>query len=117
LDFSLLIEATNPEGAQALVDGLAQSLTYFDDEVEVSTDEIGSSTVQVITVSSSSDVPFPIEIVFGASDDVFVFGTPRMAEAALNPGEGLAGDASYVEMQSYALENPVNIYYLAGEGL
>lgn len=117
MDFSLLIEATDPEAAQALVDGLAQSLTYFDDEFEVSTDEIGSSTVQVITVPTSSDVPFPIEIVFGASEDVFVFGTPRMAEAALNPGEGLAGDASYVEMQSYTLENPVNIYYLAGEGL
>jgi hypothetical protein len=118
VDFSLLIEATDPEAAQALVDGLAQSLSFFEeDNFTLTIEEIGSTTAQVISVPPSDDMPFPVEFVFGASEDVFVIGTPRMAEAALDPDEGLAADPSYVEMQSYALENPVNVYYLAGEGL
>lgn len=119
VDFSFIVEVTDPEAAQAVVDGLVRALSNFgdDEDFELSTEEFGSTTAQVITIPESADTPFPIEFVFGASEEVFVFGTPRMAEAALDPDDGLASDASYVEMQSYALENPVNVYYLAGEGL
>jgi hypothetical protein len=118
VDFSLLIEATDPDAAQAFVDGLRIGLFELTSSDFALTEEtFGDVTAQVITLSPSDDMPFPLQIVFGASDEVFAIGTPRFAEAAFNPGDGLADDPSYVEMQSFALDTPSTLYYVAGEGL
>lgn len=117
VEFGILIEATNADAAQAVVDGLAQALTMAaSSEFVLTEDTFGDVTAQVITIPSGN-MPFPVQIVFGASNDVFAIGTPRMAEAAFNPGDGLAADPSYIEMQSYALDTPSVLYYAAGEGL
>jgi hypothetical protein len=117
VEFGILIEATDPTAAQAVVDGIAQALTLSSNgEFTLTEETIGDVTAQVITIPADG-LPFPVEIVFGASNQVFAIGTPRMAEAAFNPGDGLAADPSYVEMQSFALDAPTALYYAAGEGL
>jgi hypothetical protein len=117
LEFSLLIEAVDPAAAQGLVDGIAQALTMSGgNEFTLTEETFGDVTAQVMTVPAGN-LPFPVEIVFGASEEVFAIATPRMAEAAFNPDEGLTADPSYIEMQSYALDAPNTVYYLAGEGM
>ena len=117
-DFSFLIEATDADAAQAVVDGIAQSLVAFGgDSYTVEEVTIGDTTAQSIHIPTNDELPFPIEIVLGASDEVFVVGTPRMAEAALNPGDGLAADPNYVEMQTFTLPEPRAVAYLSGEEL
>lgn len=117
VEFGFLVEATDAEAAQAVVDGIAQALSMVSsDDFTLTEETFGDVTAQVIS-ASDDDLPFPVEFVFGASDEVFIFGTPRMAEAALNPGDGLAADPSYVEMQEFALDEPTTLYYLSGEGL
>lgn len=117
VEFGFLVEATDAEAAQAVVDGIAQALSMVSsDDFTLTEETFGDVTAQVIS-ASDDDLPFPVEFVFGASDEVFIFGTPRMAEAALNPGDGLAADPSYVEMQEFALDEPTALYYLSGEGL
>lgn len=118
LDFSLLIEATDPEAAQAFVDGLTRSLSLFgEDSATVETETIGDTVAQIVQIPPSDDVPFPIEIGFGASENVFVVGTPRMLRAALNPDGGLASDPHYQDMQISALPNTQVLYYLSGATL
>jgi hypothetical protein len=117
-DFSFLIDVTDPDAAEALVEGLTQSLVAFGgDSYTVEEEVIGDTTAQHIQFPPSDDLPFPIDIILGASADVFVVGTPRMVEAALNPGDGLAGDPRYLEMQSFALPEPRGVVYLSGEEL
>jgi hypothetical protein len=117
IDFGLLVEVTDPAAAQAVVDGMAQALgTFSGSDFTLTEEEIGDVTAQVITIPPSGS-PFPIEIIFGASDEVFAIATPRVAEAAFNPSEGLTSDPAYMEMQEFVLDEPMSVFYLAGEGL
>ena len=117
VEFGILIEATDAAAAQAVVDGIAMALSSAGSgDFTLTEDTFGDVTAQVITIPADG-LPFPVEIVFGASNEVFAIGTPRMAEAAFNPGDGLAADPSYIEMQAFALDAPTTLYYAAGEGL
>lgn len=119
-EIGFLAEVTDPAAAQAVVDGLAEMLTVLsEDRFTIEPVEIGGVTAQhvEIPVTEDSNTPFPIEFIFGASDEVFVIGTPRAARAALDPTEGLASDPVFVEMQTATLPDTSVLYYVAGEGL
>ncbi|PJF27756.1 MAG: hypothetical protein CUN53_02850 [Phototrophicales bacterium] len=125
VDFGILIDASaNPDGAAALVEGLKSALTFAARQTPANsgtritlTDETigGNAAVSVNIVDRS--LPFPIELVIGASADVFVIGTRAAAEAALNPGAGLDSDPAFQEALRYALADTVQLQYLAGAPL
>jgi ABC-type glycerol-3-phosphate transport system substrate-binding protein len=124
LDFGLLISAqANPEGAAALVDGLEQALEFAaaqlpegsSTELRLSSENIGGTDVVVATVFDRS-LPFPLELVIGANDAVFVLGTRAAAEAALNPTNPLTSDPLFQEAARYLLPNTTQVQYLSGVG-
>ncbi|MBK8027289.1 MAG: DUF3352 domain-containing protein [Chloroflexi bacterium] len=117
VDFAVTLEATDPAAAQALVDGLANGLENLPvDEVSVTREDIGGANALVITVNSS-DVPFPLELVLAANDQVFSMGTRRYVTFAMQPGEGLDTDPAFQEAAATLLPNASAVLYAAGEGL
>ncbi|MFQ3567607.1 MAG: DUF3352 domain-containing protein [Aggregatilineales bacterium] len=118
IDFSLLIEATDPERARNLVSAISNSLRQFASaDLRVSQEQIAGEMSTVLTIPPSFDVPFPIEIIAAANDEVFVIGTRAYVEAALSDGPGITADPSFIEMQAYLVDQPVSVLYAAGEGL
>ena len=122
VDFGILIDArANPDNAAALVEGLKNALTFAARQVPadsgttitVADENIGGNAGVSATIVDRS-LPFPIELVIGASADVFVIGTRAAAEAALNPGAGMDSDPAYQEALGYALADTVQLQYLAG---
>src|SRR5690606_10524907 len=70
VEFGFLVEATDAEAAQAVVDGIAQALSMVSsDDFTLTEETFGDVTAQVIS-ASDDDLPFPVEFVFGASDEV-----------------------------------------------
>lgn len=121
VDFGFIVDASgNPEAAQEFASGLTNSLTLFSgsagDDVQITQEEIAGTTATVIRISAP-DLPMPIELVIGANENVFVLGTPDVAEAAFAGDGGLPSDAQFVEALSYALPNPSSLAYAAGAGL
>lgn len=118
IDFSLLIEATDPARARNLVSAISNSLRQFASaDLRVSQEQIAEEIATVLTIPPSFDVPFPIEIIAAANDEVFVIGTRTYVEAALSGGPGLTADPYFTEMQAYLVDEPVSVLYAAGEGL
>ncbi len=118
IDFSLLIEATDPARARNLVSAIGSSLRQFASaELRVSQETIAGEMATVLTIPASFDVPFPIEIITAANDEVFVIGTRAYVEAALSDGPGITADPYFIEMQAYLVDEPASVLYAAGEGL
>jgi hypothetical protein len=125
VDFGILVDARpNPDGAAALVNGLKNALDFAARQlpadsttsITVTDETIGGNPAVSVSIADPS-LPFPIELVTGASADVFVIGTRAAAEAALNPRAGLDGDPAFQEALRYALEDTVQLQYLAGAPL
>lgn len=122
VDFGILIDArADPDNAAALVEGLKSALTFAARQIPadsgttitVADESIGGNAGVSATIVDRS-LPFPIELVIGASADVFVIGTRAAAEAALDPGAGLDSDPAYQEALGYALADTLQLHYLAG---
>jgi hypothetical protein len=125
VDFGILIDATaDPDGAAALVEGLKSALTFAARQtpansgtrITVTDETIGGNAAVSVSIVDRS-LPFPIELVVGASADVFAMGTRAAVEAALNPGVGLDSDPAFQEALRYALPDTVQLQYLAGAPL
>ncbi len=119
VEFGLLLEATNPERATAVVAGLrrfAEMMAADNDAIRVESAVEGGVEVLRVTIDTP-EAPFDVVLLAGASDTVFVFGTQRMVTAALAPSSGLDSDPLYQEAAAYLLENPAQVWYFAGEPL
>lgn len=122
VDFGIAIEATDGAAAQRTVEGLTQgllkALEMADAEeaasVEVTQETIGGANVTVITIqpSDSSDMPYPVDILMGANDQVFALGTRNAVNAILAPSNNLADDANFAEAAGYILANASSVLYL-----
>jgi hypothetical protein len=125
VDFGILVDARpNPDSAAALVNGLKNAFDFAARQlpagsvtsITVRDETIGGSPAVSISIADPS-LPFPIELVTGASADVFVIGTRAAAEAALNARAGLDSDPAFQEALRYALADTVQLQYLAGAPL
>lgn len=116
LDFGFVVEVSDPEVSAALVKGITNAVKMAQ-EVTTSNETIGGVEALVITVPPSRDLPFPVEIVVAANNDVFFIGTRDAARASLNPDGGLPSDPFYQEASAYLLDQPSYVLYLAGDGL
>jgi len=127
VNFGLLINASaDPEKAAGLVEGLNNALDLVaaqmnadensTGEIALTTETIGGVDVTVVTLTDRS-LPFPIELVIGSSDAVFMLGTRAAAEAAFAPDGSLLDDPAFQEAAAYILPDAVQVHYLAGGGL
>lgn len=118
VDFAVTIAATDPAAASAVVEGLANGLKDFPAEgVTITREEIAGANALVVTIQTK-DMPFPVELVMAANDQVFSLGTRRYVTFALNPvGNGLDSDPAFIEAGGYGLANPEQMLYFAGAGL
>lgn len=117
-EFGLIIDASaDPEAAQTFASGISGTIAQFaGEELVVTTEEIGDATVTVLTITTE-DMPFPIELILGADDEVLFVGTRRMAETAFTLEGGLIADPDFAEAWSYALTDVNYLLYLAGAPL
>jgi len=109
----LVIKATDPAKAQALVDGIGNALTQFGANagVTVAREEIAGTNAVVITTPAVAPAP-AVELVLAANDSVFVFGTRQAATAALQGDGGLSGAARYVaSTDSILLPGATTVWY------
>lgn len=127
INFGLLVDASaNPEAAAALVGGLTNAFEFAASqtsanensptEIVLSVEMIGGVEVSVVTITDRS-LPIPIELVYGANNDVFVFGTRGAAQAAFAPESTLLDDPDFQEAGAYILPDSTQVHYLAGGSL
>jgi hypothetical protein len=133
VDFGLAIEATDPAAAQNMVEGLTRGLNQTlamaglsdnatqepdnpQPEVEITSEEVAGANVTVVTITASN-MPWPVELLMGANDDVFAFGTRNAVTAILAPDGGLPSNPEFARAQAFMLDNPVSLGWLGTEGL
>ncbi len=115
-DFAIVIDASaDPSAAQAFAAGLSGTLAQFADgeNLIATTDTIDGVDVTVLTIIAP-DLPFPVEIIMGASDEVFYLGTRGYATTAFTLENGLIADPDFVEGWGYALQDANYFLYASG---
>jgi hypothetical protein len=133
LDFGVVIEATDPAAARALVAQLADRLPALIAEsevgeeltVSVTTEAIGDGQAAVLVVEPGTRDMLPLtlqvlvgeEFLVGANDAVLALGTRAAVTAALAPAEGLASSAAFSAAQPYLVDGAATLAYIAPEGV
>ncbi len=117
LDFGIAFQVTDADAAQTLYTGLSDSLsTFAAQNATVTSETLASGADALVLTFDDSDMPFPVELLIAKNDSVFVIGTRRMVEAAVNPQNGLDNDETFVEADATVLDNADAVMYLAGNG-
>jgi len=131
VDFGLAIEATDPAAAQNMVEGLARGLNQTltmaglsgdateepgNPKVEIASEDLNGTDVTVITITAPN-MPWTIELLMAANDNVFALGTRSAVTAILNPDGGLPSNPEFVRSQAFMLDNPTSLAWLGTEGL
>ncbi|MDX2161018.1 MAG: DUF3352 domain-containing protein [bacterium] len=120
LEFGLIVEATNATQAETVFDGLRttleQSAENNPDQLAITESSEAGQRLLVAAVQTP-DLPFPVELAVGLSDQVFAIGTAQVVQHALNPVNSLADDPLFNEAAANVLPNASQVWYLAGEPL
>lgn len=114
LELGLVVEATAPEQASALVNGVEQLFTMLG--MAVTQETVGGASAVVISVTDPT-LSAPVEILVGANDRVLVIGTRASATAILQGEGGLDSAGLFVEAWRTVLDNPTMVWYAAPDGL
>lgn len=121
INFGLLLSVNDPAVTSTLVENLTNTFRALPaDEstiIDIGSETFGGNEVSVITITSTRDLPFPLEIVIGGDEEVFFLGTPDYARAALSPDGGLLSDPQYQEASAQVLEQERSLLYMASAGL
>ncbi len=117
VDFGIAFQVTDTDAAQALFDGLTASLSSFADKnATITTETLESGVDALVLTVDNSDMPFPVELLVAKNDNVFVAGTRRMVEAAIDPQSSLDTDGIFTTADTTVLDNANAVLYLAGSG-
>ena len=114
------MQAVEPDKAQALVAALSDWLP-----VALAEDENTDATLTLETIGGHGTIVVsipegglpPLEVLIGASEDVFAVGTRSIVTAALDPGDSLAGQTAYARARGYALPGANGFVYLSQAGV
>jgi hypothetical protein len=116
-EMGFIAEASNGQGAQAVVDALTRTATGF--EINATTETFGSGSALVIP-SNAETTGFAhpaLDVVVGAGNGLLMVGTRGAAESVLNGSEGLADDPIYQAASAYFLPQTQVMLYLSGAPL
>ena len=128
VDIGLAVEVTDPAAAANAVAGLATGFDRLGALVAVGADEdnnvsfeitsesIAGTDVTVMTLETD-EIPWPVELLMGANDEVFALGTRNAVQAILARDGGLPSNAYFASTQNLALDNTYAQYFLGIEGL
>ncbi len=122
IDFALLLEVEDADAfasANRVVDAIETTLIdlapTFEGEVNLSMgrEEIGGANAVVVTIiDATGTVPFPIELIFGATDSVFAVGTRNSATSAFNGDGNLTANPAYAAASEVFLLAQEQIWYV-----
>ena len=82
----------------------------------VSSETMVGTDVTVLTIKDSQ-LPWPVELLLAANDDVFAFGTRSAVQTILSRDGGLSSNPAYVRAQDFVLKDNVSLVYLGTDGL
>ena len=124
LTFGLAIEVGDAAAAQNTVDGLTQAVTNLarsaasdeEEPITVSSETIGSTEVTVVTIATP-DLPWLVELLMGANDEVFALGTRDAVSMILSPDGGLPSDPAYIRAQDFMLPETVQFAWIGFDAL
>jgi hypothetical protein len=119
-EFGVLTEVTG--------DGVAaQIVTGLQDVVEAAAPEnvtweavtLGDASGIQLTIEPdrSMDLPFPVELMLLATDNLLFFGTPGAAQASLAADGGLRADATFQAAEGLIVPSASQVWYMSGESL
>jgi hypothetical protein len=127
-DFGVVIEATDPATAQDLANRLGELLLQAsaenpDQNVTITADTLAGLDVTAISITTGIEDGFPvtatpvtIELVLGASEDVFFLTTRSAAESIANGAGSLADSEVYQRAAQTFVNDPLFVAYTDGEG-
>jgi hypothetical protein len=117
MDFGLVFEATDPEAAQAVVDGIREAIMQAQPENVTLSQETVAGVDAAVIVAEPEDEPYPVEVLVGANDDVFVIGTRNAFTGVFEADGGLAADAAFNEAATYFLDGSAVAFYFSPQPL
>ncbi len=122
LNAGMLIEATDPEAAATLANKLVNTLKQFgSNQPDVTFSDVtvagNAATVVSVPVPMSPQNVLTLEIVIGASEDVFFVGTAPDLMLTLAGEPGLDQSAVYQTASQYFVSQPSSIVYADDTGL
>lgn len=117
LDGGILIDASaDPAAAVRLVDVIEKIITgeladtITQEEEDVTIDLAREGDILTVTVTSG-ELPFPVEVQVGVSNDVFFIGTPGIASSILAGDGGLGSTSNFEGALSLTLPDTYSLYY------
>jgi hypothetical protein len=114
LEFGLLIEATDPDAAGRVVDGLARALFQATDPpdpaLEVTREEIAGTEAVVVSIHIDPAMQ-PVRIAIAANERVLYVGSASSAPAVLQGSGGLTTSADFAAMHNYLLPDARTLFY------
>lgn len=130
LEFGVLLDASaDPAAAARVVDVIEELVQKQADQlaaaaessesaggtsITVAREMIGSANALVITfVDGSGNVPFPVEVLIAANDDVFAVGTRSSVQTMITADGGPTADATYTDSTSVWVEEPGAVAYIS----
>src|SRR5690606_3532266 len=122
IDAGLVIEATDPARAAGLAASLGQFLTQMtagQQGISVGSETVAGVETTVLGIEFPVDptTTLAIDLLLGASDEIFFLGTRPAVERILTGDGTLPGNALYNEALALTLPNPTSLWYADGEGL
>lgn len=126
VEFGLAFDvSSDPEAATRAVTGLARAVDNLveqfaediqDAEVRITQaiEQVAGRDVLLVTVfDETGALPFPLEFLAGANDEVLAIGTPGMVRAALTGDGGFANTATFSEVEDGVLVDEAGLLLLA----
>jgi hypothetical protein len=102
------------------VDGIREAVEQAEPEnVALTQETIAGVDTAVLTITpEETDAPYPIEILVGSNEEVFVLGTRNAFTAAAEPANGgLAADSGFTAAQNYFLDSTAMVFYFTPQPL
>ena len=120
-DLGMVVEATDAEKASALAKNLSTLLAaVVDPETGATVSDAQINGVDVTLISISGPIPdfgtLTVEVVIGASDEVFFISTRNAAEDILDGTGTYADNSGYIDASGYLLPDATSVWVTDGTG-
>jgi hypothetical protein len=114
-ELGLFMEVEGEGVAAQIVTGLETALKAADaPNVTFEATTLGEASGLQVTVERSRDLPFEVELLILATDNLLFFGTPGAAQATLGADGGLGADATFQAAEGLLVDDASQVWYISG---